>query len=123
MDFEFKEETYRIIGAAMEVHKTLGPGFAEKVYQDALEVEFKMRNIPFRREVRLHVSYKDVTLSTEFVPDFICFNSVVVELKSVKEIEDVFRAQTINYIKVANLRVGLLLNFGQNSLVQERYMV
>lgn len=123
MDFEFKEETYRIIGAAMEVHKTLGPGFAEKVYQDALEVEFKMRNIPFRREERLHVSYKDVTLSTEFVPDFICFNSVVVELKSVKEIEDVFRAQTINYIKVANLRVGLLLNFGQNSLVQERYMV
>lgn len=123
MDFEFKEETYRIIGAAMEVHKTLGPGFAEKVYQDALEVEFKMRNIPFRREERLHVCYKDVTLSTEFVPDFICFNSVVVELKSVKEIEDVFRAQTINYIKVANLRVGLLLNFGQNSLVQERYMV
>ena len=123
MEFEFQEESFNIIGAAMAVHRYFGPGFTEKVYQDALEIEFQKRNIPYQREVKLHAVYQGVALKTEYIPDFICYDSIVVELKAVKEIEDVFRAQTINYVRVSGKRVGLLLNFGQPSLEKERFIV
>lgn len=118
-----KEKTYQIIGAAMAVHQYLGCGFTEKVYQDALEIEFQTRDIPYEREQPMEVSYRGVRLNTQFVPDFICFDDIIVELKAVKELEDIHRAQTINYGKVANTEVALLINFGESSLRYERYIM
>ena len=85
----FPKESYDIIGAAMKVHSTLGCGFSEKVYQDALAVEFSRGKIPFQREVELHVVYNNVTLPTTFIPDFICYGKIIVELKAVKELDDI----------------------------------
>ena len=113
--------TYDIIGAAMEVHKTLGCGFTEKVYQDALEREFQLRSIPYEREARMRVVYKGAELATEFIPDFVCYGKVIVELKAVSELDDIHRAQTINYGKVSGMTVSLLINFGSTSLEYERF--
>ena len=104
----------------MKVHEILGGGFTEKVYQDALVVEFSERGIPFQREVEIHANYKDVTLSSTFIPDFICYNSIIVELKAVRELEDIHRSQAFNYAKVANMQLALLINFGTNQLEYER---
>ncbi|MBQ7571183.1 MAG: GxxExxY protein [Bacteroidaceae bacterium] len=117
----YKNETYQIIGAAMSVHRTLGCGFTEKVYQEALEVELNRENIPYVRETPIHVQYKGIELSTEFIPDFICYDKIIVELKAVKELDDIHRAQTINYGKVAKAAVALLINFGETSLKYERF--
>lgn len=117
----YKNETYQIIGAAMSVHRTLGCGFTEKVYQEALEVELNRENIPYVRETPSHVQYKGIELSTEFIPDFICYDKIIVELKAVKELDDIHRAQTINYGKVAKAAVALLINFGETSLKYERF--
>lgn len=119
----YSEEAYQIIGAAMKVHSILGPGFTEKVYQDALEIEFRERNIPYQRETSLHVSYKGVILGGTFVPDFICYEKIIVELKAVKVLDDVHRSQAINYAKVADYKLSLLLNFGELSLVSERFPI
>jgi len=112
--------TYAIIGAAIEVHKHLGCGFLESVYQEALAIELVLREIPFRREVRLPVSYKGQVLVTSFCADFICFDSLVVELKAVAHMSGSEEAQLINYLKVTRFRVGLLLNFGTRSLEHRR---
>jgi GxxExxY protein len=119
----FPQESYDIIGAAMKVHSTLGCGFTEKVYQDALAVEFAQGNIPFQREVELHVIYNDVTLPSTFIPDFICYDKIIVELKAVKELDDMHRSQAYNYAKVAGYQLALLINFGESSLVYERHVV
>ena len=115
------ERSYAIIGASMEVHKTLGPGFIEKVYQDALAVEFTKRGIPFEREKQLHVMYKGVQLEHIYQPDFVCYDEYIVELKAVKQIEDIFRAQTINYLRASGYKHALLINFGEMSLKYERF--
>ena len=107
----------------MMVHRTLGCGFSEKVYQDALAMEFESRGIPFKREVPLHAMYKGVALSALFIPDFICYDKIIVELKAVKEIDDVHRSQAFNYAKVANMRLALLFNFGEPQLGKERLPV
>lgn len=88
------KESYQIIGAALSVHDFFGCGFSEKVYH---EVEFKKLNIPYVRELPFKVNYKGVTLNTEFIPDFVCYNEIVVELKAVKTVEDIFKSQAINY--------------------------
>ena len=116
----YRDETYNIIGAAMEVHKQLGCGFTEKVYQDALERELQLRSIPYQREARMQVTYKGVMLDSEFVPDFVCYGHIIVELKAVEEIENLHRAQAINYTKVADFETALLINFGAESLEYER---
>ncbi|MBR3442716.1 MAG: GxxExxY protein [Bacteroidaceae bacterium] len=118
----YKEESFKIIGAAMAVHRWLGCGFSEKVYQDALEQEFIAQNIPYSRETSIHAKYKGVTLKTEFVPDFICYDKIIVELKAQKELEDQHRSQTINYVKIADFQLGLLINFGAPSLEHERML-
>ena len=120
-NYSYKEETYHIIGAAMSVHRHLGCGFTEKVYQDALEVELLKGNIPYKREIPIRVQYRGVELNTMFIPDFICYDSIIVELKAVKELEDIHRAQAINYGKVAQASVSLLINFGDTSLKYERF--
>ena len=105
----------------MTVHRELGCGFTEKVYQDALEIEFQNLGIAYEREVPIHAFYRGIELKAEFIPDFVCFGNIIVELKAVKELNDTHRSQTINYTKVANLPLGLLINFGEISLKYERF--
>lgn len=118
-----EKESYNIIGAALAVHDFFGCGFAEKVYQDALEVEFKKLCIPYVRETPFRLNYKGTMLKTEFIPDFVCYNKIVVELKAVKEVDDIFRSQAINYGRVGGFKLSILLNFGQNSLEREFFPI
>ena len=122
-DFIYKQETHDIIGAAMAVHRYFGCGFTEKVYQDALEQELLICKIPYEREKAIYATYHNVKLNTQFIPDFICYDKIIVELKAVKELDDVHRSQTINYAKVAGYEVALLINFGNTSLEFERFAV
>jgi GxxExxY protein len=112
-----------IIGAAMEVHKTLGCGFLEAVYQEALAEEFRRREIPFKREVDIPVSYKGVELKTVYRVDFLCFNEVLVEIKALEVLTGIERAQVINYLKAAEIERALLINFGTVSLQYERLVL
>jgi GxxExxY protein len=113
--------TYAIIGAAMEVHKHLGCGFLEPVYQESLTVELSERSVQYRREVELPVFYKRKKLNTMYRADFICFDSVIVELKALVGIGRTEEAQIINYLKATGFEVGLLLNFGAASLEYRRF--
>jgi len=115
--------TYAIIGAAMEVHKQLGCGFLEAVYQEALAIEFSKQSIPFRREVRLPIHYKGQLLATVYCADFICFDSVVIEVKALAHMSSTEEAQLINYLKATGYEVGLLLNFGSRSLQHRRLVL
>lgn len=112
----YRDESYSIIGAAMEVHKTLGCGFVEAVYQEALEMEFKKRDIPHEREKELTINYKGVTLSKTFRADFICYDKIILELKAVSELVDDHYAQIYSYLKTSNMKLGILINFGKANL-------
>lgn len=116
----YKEEVYKIVGAAMEVHSHLGPGFFEAVYQEAFEMELNFRSIPYLREEPLDIYYKGVKLKKKYVPDFICYDSIVVEMKAVSDLLDLHQAQLLNYLKASKMRVGVLINFGETSLVYKR---
>ena len=107
----------------MKVHSELGPGFTERVYQEALAIEFSDRGIPFDREKEIYATYKGIELEGTFVPDFICYDKIIVELKAVKELDDVHRSQAINYAKIAGFNLSLLINFGESSLVKERFPI
>ena len=114
------DETYGVIGAAIEVHRRLGQGFLEAVYQEALEIEFGERGISHRREVAIPIVYRDRTLTCSYRADFVCHDDVIVELKAVRALTDVDKAQLINYLKATGLSRGLLLNFGAASLEHRR---
>jgi len=116
-------KTYKIIGAAMEVHRQLGCGFLEPVYQEALALELKNRDVPYRRELRFPVSYKGHCLNTRYRPDFVCFDSVIVEVKALSRLSSVEESQLINYLKVTGYHTGLLINFGTPSLQQRRFVL
>ena len=115
-------QTRAIIGAAMEVHRQLGPGFLEAVYQEALAIEFADRGIPFRREQELPIDYKGRRLPCKYRSDFVCYEEIIVELKALQALTGVDEAQMINYLKATHLGRGLLLNFGRPSLEFKRYV-
>lgn len=106
------KESYNIVGAAFEVYNTLGYGFLEAVYQEALEIEFKKRNIPYEREKELKISYGDIELSQTYRADFVCYGKIIVELKAVTSIDEVHRAQVHNYLRATGFQLGILINFG-----------
>jgi len=114
-------KTYAIIGAAMDVHSELGSGFLEAVYQEALAFAFADRDTPFDREVDLPVFFKGRKLNAAYRADFICFDSVIVEVKAIRALGGVEEAQIINYLKAARREVGLLINFGSPSLEYRRF--
>ena len=116
MGLLYENESYKIIGAAMEVHRELGPGFLEAVYQEALAIEFEKQGIPFVREPKLMVSYKGVQLSKYYEADFICYEKIIVETKATKQLTGSDESQVINYLKATGLKLGLLFNFGAESL-------
>mgnify|MGYP003420978919 FL=1 len=116
----YEEETGKIIKACMNVFNELGNGFLEVVYQEALAIEFGLMNIPFRREAKIDIFYKGKKLSKEYFADFICYDTIVVELKAVSKLVNANKAQVLNYLHGTKLAVGLLINFGESSLKWER---
>lgn len=115
-----RDEVYAIVGAALEVSNELGSGFLEAVYQEALAIEFRERKIPFAAQVAIGISYKGKTLSKDYIPDFVCFDQVIVEIKALKKLTSVEDAQLLNYLKATGKPVGVLLNFGSPKLEWKR---
>ena len=113
------EQTYALIGAAMAVHRELGHGFLEAVYQAALEREFILQDVPFERELRLPVFYRGECIA-EYQADFVCYGKVIVELKALQKLTGVEEAQVINYLKATGFHRGLIFNFGTPSLQYKR---
>ena len=114
------ERTYKIIGAAIEVHKELGCGFLEAVYQEALGKEFAYQAIPFKPQPIIQIAYKGKPLDKTYQPDFICYKEIIVEIKAISNLSGIEEAQLINYLKATGLKVGLLINFGAKSLEYKR---
>lgn len=117
-----KEEVYQVVGCAIEVLNTLGHGLLEKPYENALVVEFGLKNIPYKQQPRYEVIYKSVKVG-EYIPDLIVFDEIVVDTKTIDRITDVERGQILNYLKITQLRVGLLLNFKHPKLEWERLVL
>ena len=113
-------QTYAIIGAAMEIHRQVGHGFLEAVYQDAAVIEFPLKQIPFEKEVLLPVKYKNILLPTHYRADFVCFSEIIVEFKALSRLSNVEEEQLLNYLKTTGLKRGLLINFGASSLQYKR---
>ncbi len=116
----YPSESYAIIGCLMTVHRELGCGFLEAVYQEALAREFTEVGIPFKREVPLQIKYKGQPLLKEYVADFVCYDSIIVELKAVSKISDLHKCQVKNYLKATGYKLGILANFGEMSLETAR---
>ena len=116
----YPDETYAIVGAAMEVHRILGPGFSESIYQEALAIEFERQGIPFEKEKTIIVKYKDIDLHNTFRADFVCYQDIIVELKALESTTPEHRSQVINYLKATGFKLGLLINFGERQLYRRR---
>jgi GxxExxY protein len=123
MELYKQEENYTIVSLCMEVHRLLGPGLLEIVYKDALEIEFKNNNIPFVREKEFTIEYKGNVLPHKFYADFIVFDEIILEVKSVKEINNEHIAQTLNYMKLADSQLGIIANFQNKSLIHKRLVL
>ena len=122
MDLIYKDEVYEIIGAAMEVHKILGCGFLEAIYQEVLAMEFIKRNIPFEQEKMINIEYKGVVLKKFYQADFLCYDKIIIETKALSELSSEHESQILNYLKATGKKLGLLINFGQKSLIYHRYI-
>ena len=122
-DLIYKEEFYRIIGICMEVHKTIGRGFLEIVYKDAVEYEFKKNNILYVREKEYEISYKDIILPHKYYADFVVYDKIILEIKAVNGIIDEFIKQTLNYLSASKNKLGIIVNFGEDSLKYKRLVL
>jgi GxxExxY protein len=118
----YKDEVFRIVGAALEVHNQLGCGFLEGVYQEALEVELSARSIPFTPQQELEVLYKGRPLRKRFIADFVAYQKIVVEIKAINSLTSADKAQVINYLKATHCEVGVLINFGAPKLEWYRFV-
>ena len=116
----YKEESFKIIGACMEVHKELGSGFLEAVYQEALTVELTNQKIPFEREKDIKIRYKGIDLTKRYIADFVCFDRILLEIKALSILSSEHESQILNYLKATRLKLGLLINFGNSSLEHKR---
>ena len=115
-----KDESYKIVGICMEVHRELGCGFKEIIYKDALELEFANHQISYEREKLFKIEYKGMMLKHKYAADFIVFDQIVLEVKATSFLVDNFVVQTINYLKASGLQLGIIANFGQKSLTYKR---
>ena len=116
------QRTYKIIGAALEVHKELGCGFLEAVYQEALGNEFAYQALPFKPQPIIQIAYKGKPLDKTYQPDFICYGEIILEIKAISSLSGIEEAQLINYLKATGLKVGLLINFSSKSLEYKRFV-
>ena len=119
----YKEEGYKIIGAAFKVYNTLGHGFLEAVYQEALEIEFQRQKIPYSREKKLKITYDGIDLQQTYRADFVCYDKIIVELKAASELDDAHRAQVYNYLHATGMKLGILLNFGNSDELEKMRIV
>ena len=118
-----KDESYAIIGACMEVYNQMGFGFLGAVYQECLAMEFADRRIPFQTKLRLDLRYKQRPLKAAYIPDFLCYGRIIVEIKGIRELTNAHRAQVLNYLKGTGLKLGLLVNFGHPTKLQYERIV
>ena len=123
MDIIHQVESFEIMGACFEVYKEKGSGFLEAVYQECLELEFAIRNVPFLAQPQLALTYKGKPLKSKYTPDFICYNKIVLELKAVTTLTDEHRAQVQNYLRATKFKLGLLVNFGHYPKVEYERIV
>jgi GxxExxY protein len=122
-EYYLKDKTYSIIGLCMEVHKVLGKGHNENVYGDALEYEFKMNNIPYEREKQYNINYKDIVLPRYYFSDFTVFGEIILELKAIQTLTSSETKQVLNYLAASKNKIGLLVNFGEDSLKYKRLIL
>ena len=122
-DILFKDEVYAIIGAAFEVYNTLGSGFLEAVYQEALAIEFKIREIPFQEQAPVAIEYKKEPLKTRYYADFLCYSQILVEIKALECLTSNNESQLLNYLNGTKLSVGTLINFGNPSKLEWKRFV
>jgi len=119
----YKEESYKIVGAAFKVYNVLGPGFLEAVYQEALEIEFQRQGIPFEREKDIKIFYEGIELKQSYRADFVCYDKIIVELKAVSSLDDAHHAQVYNYLHATGFKLGILLNFGYSEGLEKDRIV
>ena len=119
-DYLYEDDTYKIIGALIEVHKNLGKGFSEIVYKDAIEYEFKQNNIPYQREKEFTVNYKNTVLNHKFYADFVVYDKIILEIKTVDCFNNSHYNQCLNYLKVSQNKLAMLANFNLISLEYKR---
>ena len=120
--YPLQQESYQIIGICMEVHRILGKGLLEIVYKDAIEYEFKQKNIPYEREKQFKIEYKNIVLPHFFYADFVVFDKIILEVKAQKGIVAEHYSWVINYLAVSKCPLGLIVNFGENSMVTKRVL-
>jgi len=119
----YKDEAYAIVGCCMEVHKTLGKGFNEIVYKDALEIEFKINDIPYEREKKFELMYKNFQLPRQYNADFVVYDKIILEAKAIESLSNSNIKQTLNYLAASKMKLGLLVNFGEDSLKYKRVIL
>jgi GxxExxY protein len=122
-DLYLKEETYKIIGICMEVHTILGKGHSEIIYGDALEYEFKKNEIPYNREMKFNITYKEIILPHHYFSDFVIFDKIILEIKAIQQLSSSEIKQTLNYLAASKNKLGLLVNFGEDSLKYKRIIL
>jgi GxxExxY protein len=122
-DLIYQDETYQILGACFEVYKEKGCGFSEALFQECLEIEFRLRAIPAIPKPQLQVEYKGTPLQTKLIPDFVCFEKIIVELKALSNLSTEHESQVMNYLKASRFRLGMLVNFGHHPRLEQMRIV